>query len=231
MGNITSFFDKNYKTPSWLNNKISRRHLLKSAAGASMIAAMPAVAFTETHQAKLNAALKTDPWLTLDAVLFHLLPEKGHGPSAKDIQAVQYLYNLVHLQPTAQDEVEFVYKGVGWLNGFTTKQLGKNFVELSDSDKDKMLRAISRSRAGENWINMLISNLYEAMLSPPIYGGNPNGVGWQWLKHKPGFPLPKEGDRYYELPQRSRVKSSAQKVTVSDDAYAYQQNKKGLRKA
>ena len=55
---------------------------------------------------------------------------------------------------------------------------------------------------------MLIGYIFEAMLAPPAYGGNPNGVGWQWLQHKAGYPLPKAGKRYYELPQRSRVQTS-----------------------
>ena len=70
-------------------------------------------------------------------------------------------------------------------------------------DKETTLRAISRSAAGKNWLNMMILNLYEAMLSPPAYGGNPDGIGWQWINHQPGFPLPQAGKRYYELPTRS----------------------------
>ena len=72
--------------------------------------------------------LKTDPWLTLNAVLEHLLPASPTGPSAKEIQASQYLYNVVFQQPTDDSEIEFIYKGVGWLNGFSNSQLQKNFV-------------------------------------------------------------------------------------------------------
>jgi gluconate 2-dehydrogenase gamma chain len=43
------------------------------------------------------------------------------------------------------------------------------------------------------------------MLSPPAYGGNPNGIGWQWLNHQPGFPLPEKGGRYYEIPSRFTI--------------------------
>jgi hypothetical protein len=45
------------------------------------------------------------------------------------------------------------------------------------------------------------------MLSPPSYGGNPNGIGWQWLEHKAGFPLPEKGQRYFELPKRATAKA------------------------
>jgi gluconate 2-dehydrogenase gamma chain len=45
------------------------------------------------------------------------------------------------------------------------------------------------------------------MLAPPAYGGNPDGIGWQWLEHQGGFPLPKVGQRYFELPPRGRAKN------------------------
>ena len=43
------------------------------------------------------------------------------------------------------------------------------------------------------------------MLTPPSYGGNPNGIGWQWLEHQAGFPLPPAGKRYYELPGQQAI--------------------------
>jgi hypothetical protein len=210
--NISSFFDSSYKTPKWLsqslNNKLSRRSALKSAAGALAIASMPVMlnANTLTKNAnQLHQLLATDPWRTLNAVLNHLLPQSPTGPSAKEINATQYLYNVVFEQPTDQVEIDFIYRGVGWLNGYTQSQLQQNFVLLSDQNKEKMLRSISRSEAGDNWINNLINYLYEAMLSPPIYGGNPNGIGWQWLEHHGGYPLPKMGNRYYELPGQQKI--------------------------
>ncbi len=197
---ISSFFDNSYKPPKWLQQKITRRKALKSAAGAMAIAAMPIKVMASSVDSGIKQAVEKEPWQTLDAVLLHLLPPSNTGPSAKEIQAIHYLYNVVHLQPTAKDEIEFIYQGVGWLNGYTQSQVKKDFVVLEKDEKETMLRAISGSQAGKNWLNNLINYLYEAMLSPPIYGGNPGGIGWQWLDHQAGFPLPKVGDRYYELP-------------------------------
>ena len=200
---MTSFFDTQYKTPGWLSEKLSRRHLLKSAAGATAVLSLNKFSFAQTQQS-FSASLTTDPWLTLNDVLLHLFPESAIGPSATDIRATHYLYNTVHQQPTAKEEIEFIFQGVGWLNGYSQSQKQLNFAVLSVDDKEAMLRAISGSTAGENWLAMLIGYIFEAMLSPPAYGGNPNGVGWQWLQHQAGYPLPKEGQRYYELPPRSQ---------------------------
>ena len=232
---IRSFFDVNYKTPLWLkekrfkekklkekglkekslkakalkenslNNKLSRRTLLKSAAGASAIASLPGKSWAISSAAQLDLALKTDPWLTLNAVLDHLLPASASGPGAREINALPYLYNVVIQQPTEQAEIDFIFKGVGWLNDFSQSQKNSNFVSQSSEDKETLLRAISGSRAGENWLSTLMSYIFEAMLSPPAYGGNPDGIGWKWLEHQPGFPLPKAGKRYYELPGQQSI--------------------------
>ena len=205
---ISSFFDKAYKTPTWLRHKISRRNALKSAAGALAIAGMPVMLNAkalENSQQAFKEKVKTDPWRTLDVVFEHLLPASPTGPSAAELRVTQYLFNVVHLQPTEQAEIDFIYKGVGWLNGYTQSQLQQNFELLSDENKELMLRAISKSNAGDNWINNLINYLYEAMLAPPVYGGNPKGIGWQWLEHKAGFPLPPIGKRYYELPGYQKI--------------------------
>jgi hypothetical protein len=211
---IQSFFDQNYQTPSWLTDKLTKKNFsrrmmikgaLKSAGGAAVVATLPFRAWS-AESASLPEQLTSDPWLTLDSVLNHLLPSSNSGPGAKEIQATLYLFNVVHLQPTEQDEIDFIYKGVGWLNNYSQSQLQKSFVELEVEDKEKLLRGISQSTAGENWLNTLLGYIIEATLTPPVYGGNPNQIGWQWLEHSGGFPLPSEGTRFYEVPnQQSRV--------------------------
>jgi len=213
---MDSFFSENYTSPSWLKKKISRRGMLKSAAGISAVGALHHTPISAKTINAFEHDITQETWATLDAVLLHLLPASATGPSAKDIQATLYLYNLVHQQPTAQDEIDFIYKGVGWLNGYTKKHQLKPFFDLNQEEKESTLRAISRSRAGENWLSMLLSNIFEAMLAPPSYGGNPNGIGWKWLAHQPGFPLPPEGKRYYELPKRSKVKAQNIAITYID---------------
>jgi len=209
---MKSFFSKNYHTPAWfkekqLQSKISRRTLLKSAAGATAVTTFPMVAHTKKEHVNLEELTKTDPWLTLDATLLHLLPESELGPSAKDIRATAYLHQVMTIQPTEQAEKDFIIKGVGWLNGFSQSNLNKPFVQLSTAEKESVLQNISNSRAGSNWLATLLSYIFEAMLAPPAYGGNPNGVGWQWLEHQAGFPLPAVGQRFFELPPRAKAKS------------------------
>ncbi len=206
MLSLTSFFDKNYQTPSFVKERQqSRRRLLKSAAGLGAIAAVPSFALGFKQPASLNTLKQTEPWLTLNATLNQLLPESATGPSAIDINAIAYLHQVMTIQPIVQEERDFILQGVGWLNGYARSEKNKLFAELNFSDKEQLLKGISRSRAGNNWLNTLLGYIFQAMLSPPAYGGNPKGIGWHWLEHKAGFPLPEKGQRYFELPPRANI--------------------------
>ena len=209
-----SFFDKNYQTPEFIKTKQKqaqqgRRRFLKSAAGMGALASLPAFSVSAKAQLSqnelLNTLIKTEPWLTLDATLNQLLPSSPTGPSASEIRATAYLHQVMTVQPTEQDEKDFILKGVGWLNGYANSEKSANFAQLSFTDKEQLLRGISRSTAGQNWLNTLLGYIFQAMLSPASYGGNPNGIGWAWLEHQAGFPLPEKGQRYFELPTRARI--------------------------
>jgi gluconate 2-dehydrogenase gamma chain len=206
----SSFFDNNHQTPEFISNQKkhaqqNRRHFLKSAGGMGALASLPAFSVSAKAQIPLSELIKTEPWLTLDATLNQLLPSSPTGPSATEIKATAYLYQVMTVQPTAPDEKEFILKGVGWLNGYAKSEKSANFAQLNVADKEQLLRGISRSAAGKNWLNTLLGYIFQAMLSPASYGGNPDGIGWQWLEHQAGFPLPVKGQRYFELPTRARI--------------------------
>lgn len=221
------FETKYQQTPRWLKHKLTRRRVLKAAAGATVVAAAPAYTqVTPDIAEQFQQASSTEQWKTFDAVLNHLLPSSPSGPGAKEIQATFYLYQLVHVQPTAQAEKDFIFQGVGWLEGYTKKRFNNKFYQLASEEKEQVLFGISRSQAGTNWLNMLIVNMYEAMLAPPSYGGNPDGIGWQWLQHPMGFPLPPEGKRYFELPARSNSTSSKIQTIAIKQAVPLEQSKR-----
>ena len=205
----SSFFDESYQPPVFINNEKNsqknRRYFLKSAAGMGAVVALSHFSANANPQGTLSHLIKTDPWLTLDATLNQLLPSSDTGPSASDIHATAYLYQVMTVQPTEQDERTFILKGVGWLNNYAQSQQSTSFAQLDFDKKEQLLRDISGSNAGQQWLNTLLGYLMEAMLAPQSYGGNPNGIGWQWLEHQAGFPLPEKGQRYFELPTRARI--------------------------
>lgn len=171
---------------------LTRRRLLIEAAGGSL-----ALLFSPRHAAAIST---DDSWQILSAVLEHLLPSEPDAPGAKEIQALRYFRFVVADERLDQQEREFILRGVGWLNQLSVEHHQKDFTALSTDQKESLLRQIAKTAAGENWISTLLSYLFEALLTAPAYGGNPDGIGWRWLQIVPGFPLPAVGTRYTDLP-------------------------------
>lgn len=150
-----------------------------------------------------------DPWLTLTTLQEHLFPAEADSPGASDIQALDYLRHMLKAPDTDNEEVEFIIKGVGWLNDLSTTTYQRPFHKLDTTLKEKILRKIEQSSAGERWLSLQLTYIIEALLSDPAYGGNANGRGWQWLEHQPGFPRPSADRLYYRLPRRNQKRFKA----------------------
>ena len=71
------------------------------------------------------------------------------------------------------------------------------------------MRQIEQSRAGRNWLSLLLTYVLEALLADPVYGGNPDGIGWQWLEHQPGYPRPPADKSWYKLATPVRYQRKA----------------------
>ncbi|MBS1258465.1 MAG: hypothetical protein MAG551_01524 [Candidatus Scalindua arabica] len=148
---------------------------------------------------KSSSVPPEDPWQTLEVVQEHLLPSETDSPGAKDVNALEYLRNVIKDPAIDSDEKEFILNGVKWLNDLALEKHKAVFTSISQSQRTSMLREITKSKAGRNWISKLLSDILEALLSDPVYGGNPNGIGWKWLEHHPGFPRPPVNKRYWDL--------------------------------
>lgn len=140
-----------------------------------------------------------DPWATIDVVQDHLFPSETDSPGAKEINAITYLRNVISSPSIDQEEKEFILNGVKWLNDLSLEMHETVFTQLSYSQRTDMLHQITKSKAGRKWISKLISYIFEALLGDPVYGGNPDGIGWKWLDHHPGFPRPPKHKRYWKL--------------------------------
>ena len=171
---------------------ISRRRFLIEAAGGSvaLLFGLPQAVAADAY----------DPWPTLGAVLEHLLPGEAESPGATEIRAVEYFRFVVSDTRVDREQRDFILQGNRWLDDLARETEGRPFLELDVDGKERLLRQVSRSSAGENWVSMLLTYLFEALLTAPAYGGNPDRIGWRWLQYVPGFPLPGPGTRYTELP-------------------------------
>ena len=134
--------------------------------------------------------LTEHPWPIITAVHAVLFPSDGNGPSAQDIQSTQYLHLVLQTPDFDPEERKFILDGVNWLDQFAQEKFQRAFLSLSADQHNTVLRQITQSRVGDRWVGAMLTYLLEALLSDPVYGGNPNGIGWLWLEHQPGFPRP-----------------------------------------
>lgn len=182
-------------------HKLSRRQFIRILATA--IAAYPLSSLAEKRHLNSNKPTSVnnikEPWLTLSVVQEHLFPADKDSPGASDIQALAYLRAMMDTPDFDKEDAILIHNGVGWLNDLSKQLHAKTFIQLDSETKEKVLRRIESSRAGSRWLSMLLTYLLEALLTDPVYGGNPNGIGWTWLQHQPGFPTPSEDKKYFKL--------------------------------
>ena len=150
-----------------------------------------------------------DPWKTISAVQQHLFPASEDAPGAADICALRYLHNAIENPDADVEDQAFIFNGVGWLNDLTQDKYQRPFVALDEQQREMVLRQIEQSRAGRNWLSLLLTYLLEALLADPVYGGNPQGIGWRWLEHQPGYPRPPADKVWYRVGERVRFQRKA----------------------
>ena len=129
---------------------------------------------------------KEDKWLVLESVQNHLFPKQKDYPSVSEFRTMRYLKIVSSDKSFDRDDLEFLFKGVNEIQkrGYKT--------DLAYMGKEKILKAFSKERFGENWISMVLNYTLEALFSDPIYGGNANMVGWKSFNHHSGKPRPKK---------------------------------------
>ena len=172
----------------------------------SLALSYPAAALAELRISKgkqVSADWFNDPaWQTLAAVQEVLFPAGEDIPGAGDIAATVYLHNAIDNPDADGEDKDFIFRGIGWLDGLTQEQHKKTFVQLSVAKQDEIIQLIVKSRAGRNWVSMLLTYTLEALLADPVYGGNKNEAGWKWLQHQPGYPSPAADKTWDQLLQR-----------------------------
>lgn len=173
--------------------------LVKTALTAAVLPVVGSISGCDKSSQTNGDFVNEHPWSTFSVVQEHLFPADKNGPGASDVNATAYLRFVLDARDTDPVERKVILDGVNWLNDIAKEQGAKSFIELSSADRERVLKKIAASSAGENWLSYLLLYIFEALLSDPVYGGNPDGVGWKWLQHQPGFPHPPSNKRYTDL--------------------------------
>lgn len=181
--------------------------------------------------ASAPAWLAQEPWPTLNAVLAHLLPAGEGIPGAEQIHAVAYLHATLTTVGADDGQYERILDGAERVMALAQRDFGQPFPMLDGEQREAVLRKLEGQSGGQRWLSSLLNFLLEALLADPLYGGNPDGIGWTWLQHQPGYPRPPADKAWYRLRPASTARTSpAAAADPHSDALAVQWRARNTRK-
>ncbi|MDM8566233.1 gluconate 2-dehydrogenase subunit 3 family protein [Candidatus Halobeggiatoa sp. HSG11] len=187
--------------------KHSRREFLILTTGFMVMSASPTLSakfsldsipkvVIEPHQ---SIGLSKKQWQIMAQVQEHLFPSEENAPGAKDVYATAWLHNALLMPNVDQKHIQFIRNGLINLEKLSQTSFQKELLTLDEAQRETLLREYEQNHTGNAWIREILRYIFEALLSDPVYGSNHDGIGWKWLKHKHGFPLPPKDKRYYLL--------------------------------
>lgn len=178
--------------------ELNRRSFISTAVLGSIASQLPV--------SNLYAKLKDDQTILTDvqykithSVQEILFPKDGNGPVITEINATDYLVWVLSDKNKDPEEVEYIINGIGWVEETAEEKYETRYLDLSQDKKEELIAFISKESWGESWLSVILSFIFEALLSDPQYGGNVDQQGWNWLEHKPGHPGPITEQLYPEI--------------------------------
>ncbi|NHZ84565.1 MAG: gluconate 2-dehydrogenase subunit 3 family protein [Planctomycetia bacterium] len=186
-------------TDKYINKKINRRSfLLATGVFAGSVTFGSLLAYYYKNSRESHPFNKSQDKILQD-VQEQLFPKSNDAPGASDINSLNYLHFVLTDPDIDEDNKNLLISGVDWLEEECQTTFNKSFSNLLSKEKDKVFRIIEKSNWGYRWLSLNLIYIFEALLSDPIYGGNPDEIGWRWLEHVPGFPRPNADNMYGKL--------------------------------
>ncbi len=141
--------------------------------------ASPDRTFTESEFAILSAACE------------RIIP-RDEDPGAIDAHVPQYIDLMLQTKEMRKAKVEFV-PGVLALNRRSRRLFGRDFVEITDAQRDEVLNQFKDRPSGSaeaHFFELLMVFTLEGLLGDPSYGGNKDRVGWALVGFGTSEPPP-----------------------------------------
>lgn len=178
--------------------QLSRKKFLGGIFMAGLFANLPVKSVLSKGVAETDILTSTQ-LLIVSSVQKILFPSDDNGPGAYDVMADKYLLWVLSDDRIDPEEKEYVIDGIGWVDETAEEIFSKKYSELSESERVKLVDDIAKEKWGRSWLGVILTFVFEALLSDPQYGGNTNEIGWDWLQHNPGFPRPTKPLLYPEI--------------------------------
>jgi gluconate 2-dehydrogenase gamma chain len=180
-----------------------RSFLLRGGAALATVTALAGLPYALRKELTREASLvlfSPQQRHTVSTVQEHLFPKGPDSPGAADINAAAYLEWAITAPGINPDTRNMIVNGIGRLQDASLGRFEVPFTGLDDEQSEQLLRYLAdRTRWGRAWLSLMLYYILEALLSDPAYGGNPDGIGWRWLQHQPGFPRPPADKIYGKL--------------------------------
>jgi gluconate 2-dehydrogenase gamma chain len=189
-------FQNKKVTPKTIENrtawKLSRNHFIKTLLAGGLLARIPLSKAMTRSENSLSKFLTDDQLMIVESVQEILFPPDENGPGASEINASSYLKWVLSDEEMDQEEKNYILNGIGWVDETSEEVFSKQFLQLTQEEKEQLIKKISLEGWGESWLSVILTFIFEALLCDPQYGGNPDSIGWNWLSHNPGLPRPVE---------------------------------------
>jgi gluconate 2-dehydrogenase gamma chain len=169
----------------------SRRDFVKKILAVSVAGSLPFWLSCKQKQVQ-EFRLKDHQKKIAAVVQEFLFPADGNGPSSAEINAMAYFQWALWEKGTDLEDKKYLVNGIEWVNETSEETYKSPFLNLSEIEQNSLLTTIVAKDWGESWLSMMLSIILEALFCDPVYGGNPNRIGWLWLEHNPGQPRPTE---------------------------------------
>ncbi|NOR87439.1 MAG: gluconate 2-dehydrogenase subunit 3 family protein [Bacteroidales bacterium] len=138
-----------------------------------------------------------------------LFPSDNNGPGALELNALNYLQWVILDPEKDPDEIQYLFNGIGWVEETAEEENEQKFLKLDKETQWETLTYIADQAWGKSWYSVLLTYIFEALLSDPIYGSNSDGIGWKWLHHNPGQPRPNNQLKYGQFLKYVNTKKQA----------------------
>ncbi len=180
-----------------------RAFLFRGGAALATVAALAGLPYAlrkELTRETSFVLFSTQQHQTVSAVQEHLFPKGLDSPGAADLNAAAYLEWAITAPEIDPDTRNTIVNGIGRLQDASRERFDVPFAGLDDEQREQLLRYLAdKTRWGRAWLSLMLYYIFEALLSDPAYGSNPDAVGWRWLQHQPGFPRPPADKIYGKL--------------------------------
>lgn len=187
--------DKIKNIETW---QLSRKKFIGSIFMAGILSNLPSIALAKKTISETDK-LSPKQLSIIISVQSILFPSDNNGPGAYDVMADKYLLWVLSDVRMDPEEIEYIVNGADWVDETAEENFSKNYIKLSQSEKETLIAEISHEKWGRSWLGVILTFIFEALLSDPQYGGNPDEIGWKWLKHNPGYPRPNKPLLYPEI--------------------------------